>query len=334
MKNDNENISLKNIYFLKDLVIDSFAKYWIDNTYCVFNSKENILYLVYSNEINSIISYDIIESKKINEIKNAHSDPITGFRHYFDQSNKKDLIISISSDANSLKLWDIQNLYCLFNIDNVYKKGYLYSATLFSDNYNNCIVTCNGSFFEYKIKVFNFEINEVKEINDSIFSAYFIDIYYDNIINKFYILTGNNGFVTSYDYKENKLYYKYGSNDGKFHDSIVINDKEKIIKLIDSSCSGEIKIFNFHSGNLLNIIKISEEWIKGICLWNNDYLFVACQDKSIKLLDLEKKRIIKNLYGHKDYVLTLKIIRHPRYGECLLSQGAYSDPIKIWIIKN
>lgn len=111
--------------------------------------KINILN-IYSNEINSIISYDIIENLKINEIKKAHSGPITGFRHYFDQSNKKDLIISISSDFNSLKLWDIQNLYCLFSMDNIYEKGYLYSATLFNDNYNNCIITCNGADLNIK----------------------------------------------------------------------------------------------------------------------------------------------------------------------------------------
>ena len=41
------------------------------------------------------------------EIKNAHDRDIINFRHHLDIINKRDLIISISSDDNDLKLWDV-----------------------------------------------------------------------------------------------------------------------------------------------------------------------------------------------------------------------------------
>ena len=59
-------------------------------------------------------------------------------------------------------------------------------------------------------------------------------------------------------------------------------------------------------------------------------MFVGCGDNTIKLVDLKKGIIIKNLKENKDCVLTIKKIVHPLYGECLISQGAKDDQIKMW----
>ena len=74
------------------------------NLFIIFNSINNILCLIYPNERYSIISYDLINKKKINEIKNAHNEFISTFRHIVDKENKRDLIISISDENNSFKL--------------------------------------------------------------------------------------------------------------------------------------------------------------------------------------------------------------------------------------
>ena len=69
-------------------------------------------------------------------------------------------------------------------------------------------------------------------------------------------------------------------------------------------------------------------------MWNNEYLLVGCDDKKIKLIDLNNGKIIKEMEGHNDKVLSLKIIFHPIYEKCLISQGADFEPIKLWISKN
>ena len=66
-----------------------------------------------------------------------------------------------------------------------------------------------------------------------------------------------------------------------------------------------------------------------MCLWNNDYIFAGCSDKTIKLVDL-KKGLIKSLNGHDDFVITVKKIILPEYGECLISQNNQNSKIKIW----
>ena len=149
------------------------------------------------------------------------------------------------------------------------------------------------------IKIFDLKGNEIKIINDSNDNTIFIDSYYDKKKSKNYIITGNSGYIKSYDYINNKIYhiYKDKKDDDNSHDSLIISDKEEIIKIIDSCEDGNIRIWNFHSGDLINKIKIIKCDLHGICLWNNDYLFVGCdpknnEKKKIKLIDLKTNTII------------------------------------------
>ena len=157
-----------------------------------------------------------------------------------------------------------------------------------------------------------------------------IDNYYDKKSSKYYIITGNKGYIKS---NENKLFYKYSDNDNYSHMSFLIYDKEEIIKLIDSSRDGNIRIWNFHSGILLKKIKVLHDWLYDICLWNNEYLFLGCNDNSIKLLNLKNEMIVKELKGHNKEVISIKKLIHPKYGKCLISQGPLQNSIIIWQIK-
>ena len=161
-----------------------------------------------------------------------------------------------------------------------------------------------------------------------------IKSYFDKKLNKNYILTSNENYLKSYDYLNNKIYHKYYDCENGTHNSFIIKDKEDIIKLIESCNDGNIRIWNFHSGLLINRYKIINKPLIDICLWNNSYLFVGCKDNSIKLIDLKTGLIVKTLTGHNQTVLTIQKIKHLKYGECLISQGYMDDQIKIWIIKN
>jgi len=87
----------KNIRFFKDLEKDSNGHCLLDNTFTVFKSINDILYLIYSNKNNSIISYNLTKCQKVTEIRNAHNKSIINFRHYLDNINRCDYILSISA---------------------------------------------------------------------------------------------------------------------------------------------------------------------------------------------------------------------------------------------
>ena len=103
-KNKDSKIKVYNLNFKNiDLRLDSYCYIVLDNSFNVFKSIDNILYLIYTNKNNSIISYNLINNCKIIEIKNAHKQYITNFRYYLDKKNKRDLIISISAYDNNIK---------------------------------------------------------------------------------------------------------------------------------------------------------------------------------------------------------------------------------------
>ena len=116
-------------------------------------------------------------------------------------------------------------------------------------------------------------------------------------------------FSKSYDYNNNKVYFKYSENNNPIN--LVINAKEKMAELIESSKDGNIRIWNFHSGELLKKIKVSDNSLREMCLWDNEYLFVGCDDnKAIMIIEYNNGKIIKELVSHKNKVLSIKKIDH------------------------
>jgi len=63
-KEYHERTKPKDIKFLTDIVNDSYDNKGLDNAFIVFNSINQILYLIYSNKSKSIICYDLNENKK------------------------------------------------------------------------------------------------------------------------------------------------------------------------------------------------------------------------------------------------------------------------------
>ena len=147
------------------LVDDSYSFSYPNNTtFEVFTSVNNILNLVYSNINNSIISYNVIDNKKIIEIKKAHKNNIKNFRHHLDTNSNSDLLISISAIDMNMKLWKLDNWECLFNINKV---GFLFSVCFLEENNQTYIMT--GNVF---IKIYDLKgkiIKELKEPNDKIY---------------------------------------------------------------------------------------------------------------------------------------------------------------------
>ena len=201
----------KYIKLLHNIIInDSYAGLNIDNCFIVIESINKVIYLIYSNINKSIVSYNLINNQKINEIKNAHNDYITNFRHYLDCINKRNLIISISGEDNNLKLWDINKCECLLNIKNINKQGLLMSACFLNDRNKLYILTSNSNCIRpEEIKVYDFKGNKIKEIKYSNEDTYFIDTYYDKKLNNNYIITGNYSYIKKYNYIQNKNYHKF-----------------------------------------------------------------------------------------------------------------------------
>ena len=181
------------------------------------------------------------------------------------------------------------------------------------------------------IRVFDLNGSKIKDIKN--YFTFCIDTYYDKKMGKNYIITSNLGFVTSYDYSTGEIYHKYLANDRSEHFSFIINDKEEIIKLIESSYDGNIRIWNFNTGELMKKIYICKNSLYSICLWDNDTLFISSYDKKLRLINLNEGIIINSVSQNSE-IISIKKIKHPFYGKCLISQGFGNEQIKMWIVNN
>jgi WD40 repeat protein len=247
--------------------------------------------------------------------------------------------MSISSEDNNIIVWDLNTLQNILNIVNINTGGVLYSACFLWHNDEFYVVTSNCSqspfYINYDpIKIFDSNGQLIKEINESKERTYFMDAYYDNkITNKKYIVTCNFNYLKSYDYEKNELYQKYYDKDEGAHFTFDIYDyNDKQVNIIESSNMGTIRIWNFHTGDMLNKIAINNKRFFSVCLWNNDYLFAGCEDGSIKLIEVQNSNIIYSLDTTNNSIaaLTIKKIKIEKYGECLISKGFKEDQIKIW----
>ena len=330
----------KEIEFFGELTKDSYADISAYNTFLVFESFDKIFYLIYANKNNSIIYYNLIHFEKISEIKKAHNNNITSFRNYTDNMNKRDLIISLSYDDSNIKLWNIKNNECLLNIKNIYNNRGLIAAYIFNNNNQINIISSSNKI----IKAFDLIGNQIKEINvysdDKIF---YIDNFSDKKTSKNYIIICTNFMIKSYDYNKNRLYHEY-HNIKYSNNDFIINDKEIITKLIVPCSDSFIRIWDFHSAELLINIEIQKkndgEYLERFCLWNNDYLFASYnnihpnEETELRFINLSTGYALQHFKDHREKFLTLKKINHPKYGECLITQGDRNNQIKLYKFKN
>ena len=166
----------KSVKFIKNLIIDRSFPGYLAN-FIVFKSIDNILCLIYSC-VQSIISYNIINNVKIDEIKKAHHCTITNFSHYLDKINQRDLIISFSRDNGTIKLWNFIKLK-LELILKIRADSYISPGRFLYDKKEIYIFACNALFCIDRIKIYNLKGKIVKEIKDYNKSLSFIDSYYD-----------------------------------------------------------------------------------------------------------------------------------------------------------
>jgi len=329
------------LQFYKNISDDSFSEFRLDNTFILVNSIYNIPYIIYSTKSKSIISKNALNFQKICEIKNAHDIYITNFRHFLDEEKNRDIIMSISAGDNNIKLWDLKNWDLLSDIKKINNRGSLFSACFFRNKKEkmNFIITSNDYYSNSeRMKIIDFKGNKIKEISDSNYRTYLVDIFNDDKLDKDFIVTGNELGVISYDIEKNKIYHKYieFSNElfNNDHNSFIVTKDKNFVKIIESCEDGFVRIWDFHNGKLLNKIEIKDKKLYGICLWNDNFLLVGSDDeeKSLKLIELKKNFVINNIKTEGIIINSKKII-HKKFNECLIVQD-WKNHLKLFVMKN
>ena len=337
VKNNNtiktQGITPANLKLTKTLTKTSYIEYSIDNAFDAFETKSGELLMVFSTKFKSIEIFDIIKQKFKKTILNAHNSMILSLKYYRPKFLEKELILSSSNNPDfNVKIWDMQNWSCIFNINKIYDKGNMLAVCILFDEYQkeSYIFTSNDSGC---IKIYNMNEKFIKNITKTENNeTYFLDTYYDDKELKYFLIAGEMKCVKSYELNTHQLFRTYlDTNSFAEHTSAFIYKKEGNAELVECEFYGYVRIWNFHSGNLIKKIEVCKRIpLVSMCLWNNNYLLTSCVDHTIKLIDFKNQYYLKDLRGHSNEVCTIKKIVHPTLGECLISQGLANEQIKMW----
>ena len=319
----------KNLKYKGDICINAHKHNSINKVFCAFKSFSNETFIVWGTNMYFIEFFDLDKNEIVKTIKNAHINVIYSCRHYPDKKNKIDYLITSSHDRN-VKIWDISDFSCKLTIYGSHMSNHIYSVSiLFEENKNmNYVITsCPNDF----MKIYDFSGKLLQKFGQMDENTYFLDTYYDNKTKKYFILNGNSTDVKSYNFKDGEIYQIYKGLPLSWHMSVIIHEKNEQQILIESDGNGYIRMWEFHTANLIKcIFTNSFVNLRGVCLWNERYLFAGGSDHQIKLFDLIDSKCILSYKEHTSAVCTLDKSKSKIYGECLLSQGT-DGKIKIWI---
>ena len=320
------------LVFKKDICSNAHKTNSIDRVFCAFKSFLGEALIVWGSSSNNIEYYDCEKEKIVKTFHQAHSQTVFSCRHYPYVKKRIDYIITSSYDR-TVKLWDYnQNSYDLC-ISNAHGGYYIYSVSILFNiqEDKNYVITSSSN---EKMKVWDFKGKYIRNFGQDSESTYFIDVYYNKMKKQYYIINANSVDVKSYEFDTGNLYHKYKGIPQTWHMSAVINETKQGQLLIESDGTGRIRIWDFNTANLLkNIASTYSLNLRGICLWNDRYLFAAGNDYQVKLFDLEEGKFIKSFKGHSSTVCTIEKIKHPKYGGCLVSQGL-DGKLKLWAPKD
>ena len=316
---------------IKELVKDPlYETPYLYNLYIIYTSIDNIDYLVYAKKTDILIFNLNLNTKQLT-IKSAHSLQIINFNYCKEMKNKRDLILSISEIDMNIKLWNGDTFECLFNFTNIFKNGHLYSACFLENKDDIYIITSDFHLRSLKssgIHVYDTNgkfLNEVNKSSGSWTAVCSIDTFYDDELKKNYIITGNCGFCKSFDFEKNEFYKKYEDGDGQGMGVVccfnIFTYKSKgKIRLIDTNTLGNIRIWDFHSSDLLNKIETNIDNLSSACLWNEQYLLFGGKNCIVEIYDLNKKKSVNTLFNINEQknIVNIKKINHPLYGASLI----------------
>ena len=319
----------KELIYKEDICSSAHKTNSIDKVFCAFKSFSGESLVVWGTPQYNIEFFDLEKGQIIKTIQRAHNQTIFSCRHYPHIKNRIDYLITSSYDR-TVKIWDLKTFAYIVNISNAHSGYYIYSVSVLCDEKDDTNYVITSAPNEY-MKIWDFSGKYIRNVGQNDESTYFIDVYYDSREKKNYILNANSVDVKSYTFKNGELYHKYKGMPQTWHMSAVVNETKTQQILIESDGNGYIRMWDFHSGNLIKSITSSPTLnLRGICLWNDEFLFAAGNDYQVKLYDLIQGKFVKSLKGHTSTVCSIEKVVHPKYGECLISQGL-DGKLKMWI---
>ena len=334
----------QNLKFKFDITNTNTSCGWNDMIEIFICYKDNKEYLVSPNCNNfNLDIFLLLDNQKILSLE-GHKNKIRTVRYFINDKNFNEYLIS-GDDNKIVIIWDITDNYNIkYKIDTKYEHN-IYSCLLVFphstiNNNNNYIITStyNQSDDNEKsaTKIYSLEngqfIRYITNTNNNI--IYYLLYWHNKKNNKYYIIQFSycKILITNLS-EEQEFYSELVQQPEESHFSGFIFTRKNTDYLCSSSKNGYINIWDLYSQKIFKVININKSKLSHIIEWNNKYIIAACyENKSFKIMDLDKNKIISEIQGlHLKDLYCIKKVYHPIYGESLLSSSG-DKCIKLWTI--
>ena len=339
----------QNLKFKQDIVTTN-TKGGLNDIFEVYISiKDNNQYLVSPNKNNYNLDIISLIDNKLQFSLKSHQKKVTNIRYNLNSYNNNEYLIS-ADEARIVIIWDITNNYSLkYTIDTNYN-DIIYSCLIVfinekKENSNNenegyIITSTYGISDENEksgTKIYSMEknaefINYINNTNNN--SVYYLLSWFNKKNNKYYIIQFSYMKIFINNLLENELYAELTQEQKLSHYSgFIYETNEDKCYLYSSSKNGFINIWDLYNKKLINNININGSILCHIIQWDEKYAIVADYNgKSFKIIDIQSFSVVKDINGgHNKEVKSIKKIKHPIYGDSLLSAGN-DYTIKLWCI--
>jgi WD40 repeat protein len=317
----------KELKYKKDITDKCQKSYTIDSVFTAFTTLEGKQFVAWGTSAFVIEVYDLTTDAIVNTLS-GHTQHIYIVRHF--RKTSLDYLLSTSYERNC-KVWDLKNNVCAATVSSCHSGYYLYSALIIFDDLKEStpyIVTTAPN--EYT-KVWDFKGNHVKDIAAVSDYTYYINTWYDNKNSKIYIVNANSTDIKIYDFRTGSLFRAFKAESVTWHMSAFVHDISEVPHLFETDGNGHMRIWNVNTGAIFKDIHVSGCNLRGLCLWNDQYVMAASSDKSFKIFDIQSGAYT-SISGHDNVLCTIEKIEHPNLGECLLT-SAIDGKIKLWTSK-
>ena len=300
--------------------------------FVAFNSINNIFLIIYLKDHNQIICENLIKKKKILTLK--LKSRAESLKYISDTKQKMDIIIIINFLESEVYFYNCLNFEKLFALDKHDFMGALNSINIFEGKYNELFLYIYTQDYINNKKYFLY-------INfDDIYSRKFQKISFKSNIDfiklfinsgKKYIIFGKSNVIYSYNIEAKSPYQKYIHENYKYrNEPIISNFEKKTILIISLRREGNILIWNFDSGELINNICEYDYDFNAICLFDKRHLIIGTYSESILLYDYIDKNYVKDLNYSFIQVKNIKAAKDCQNNNYIIVE---QDDGKIIIIK-
>ena len=335
----NESFSLNPNFICKETIIkDNYDDYFISDSFEIYYSYHNYndIMLVSPNK-----QYEIriisLKTKKLIRVLRGHSAPIGIVRHFFDQKNKIDYLISVD-DNKVLQVWDLSNNFKIKQTLNLMYKS-IYSAIMIFDSLNDYIITStfnNQNLAEDFTKIFNLEDGKfLRNIGSKLPSkSHYLLPWKNPEDNLWYVIDFCVGKILIYPINGDDKLFELKAG-GDFESQLTYYSGITMGKDFTNLCAvsegGYIHIWNLLNKNLIYTKRINKGNLNTLLKWSDRYIIVSDKKNcSFYVIDIIDDRIITKISKDvNDFIKCFKKVKHPTLGECLITCN-HAHLIQLW----